>query len=52
MDNIILEPNDKTEDVIIVAERKPAIIIDLNRGQKCKIFGLRISHRGNDTQLL
>ncbi|KRX05550.1 Pectin lyase fold/virulence factor [Pseudocohnilembus persalinus] len=44
---LILEARDKVGDIIMVVENKPAIIVELQEGQKCTIKGMKLSHSGN-----
>ncbi len=43
-----LEPKEKVGDIIIVVKSKPAIFIDLKPEEKCTLFGMKISHSGNN----
>lgn len=41
-----LEPRDKNGDVIIVASKGPAVLVDIKSNELCIITGLKMSHIG------
>lgn len=49
--NITIKPKDKSGDVILVVDKKPAILVELGIDEKCVISGLKVSHNGNADEM-
>jgi pectin methylesterase-like acyl-CoA thioesterase len=45
--NLVLQPSEGNQDVIIVVSRRPTLCLNLQKGQTCRITGLKICHTGN-----
>eukprot|EP01017_Pseudomicrothorax_dubius_P037831 TRINITY_DN5597_c0_g1_i1.p1 TRINITY_DN5597_c0_g1~~TRINITY_DN5597_c0_g1_i1.p1 ORF type:complete len:544 (+),score=130.28 TRINITY_DN5597_c0_g1_i1:50-1681(+) len=49
--NIRLEPKDRSGDFILVVEKRPAILIEIGKEEKCFLVGIKISHYGNSEEI-
>jgi pectin methylesterase-like acyl-CoA thioesterase len=47
-DGLKLMPRDEIGDIILVSSKKPCITVNLKKGQKFSIEGLKIFHCGNN----
>ncbi|KAL4497849.1 hypothetical protein ABPG72_000604 [Tetrahymena utriculariae] len=49
--DLTLEPKEKVGDIILVVQNKPAIRINLQPGQSCKISSMKLSHSGTNENI-